>query len=155
MSAPTTTPSLTYLTTVKVKVGAPIEVGETSEGFRRVIPIVGGTVEGPELRGSVLPVGADFQLLKSDTLTELEAKYVIETDDGEKIYVSNVGLRAGSAEDIAALVRGEAVDPDRIYFRCVPRMVSGGRWAWLGSRVLVGTGVRHPDAVHLEFFVVE
>ncbi len=155
MSAQPTTPDLTYLATVKVEVAEPIEVGDTFEGFRRIIPITGGSVEGPELRGAVLPIGADYQLLKSDTLTELEAKYVIETDDGEKIYVSNFGLRAGSAEDIAALVRGEAVDPDRIYFRCVPRMVSEGRWAWLGTRIIIGTGVRYPHSVHLDFFVVD
>ncbi|GAA3666947.1 DUF3237 domain-containing protein [Arthrobacter ginkgonis] len=148
-------PALSYLATVKVEVSRPIEVGDTPDGFRRIVPITGGSVEGPELRGTVLPVGADFQLLKSDTLTELEAKYVIETDEGEKIYVSNFGIRAGSAEDIAALVRGESVDPQRIYFRCVPRMVSEGRWAWLGSRILVGSGVRHPDAVHLDFYVLD
>jgi hypothetical protein len=148
-------PALSYLATAKVEVSRPVEVGDTPEGFRRIVPITGGTVEGPELRGTILPVGADFQLLKSDTLTELEAKYVIETDEGEKIYVSNFGIRAGSAEDIAALVRGESVDPQRIYFRCVPRMVSEGRWAWLGSRILVGSGVRHPDAVHLDFYVLD
>ena len=147
-------PALSYLATVKVEVSRPIEVGDTPDGFRRVVPITGGSVEGPELTGTVLPVGADFQLLKSDTLTELEAKYIIETDEGEKIYVSNFGIRAGSAEDIAALVRGESVDPERIYFRCSPRMVSEGRWAWLGSRIIVGSGVRHPDAVHLDFYVL-
>ncbi|GER23762.1 hypothetical protein NCCP1664_22570 [Zafaria cholistanensis] len=148
-------PTLSYLATVKVEVSRPIEVGDTADGFRRVVPIAGGSVEGPELKGSVLPVGADFQLLKSETVTELEAKYIIETDEGEKIYVSNYGIRAGSAEDIAALVRGESVDPERIYFRCSPRMASEGRWAWLGSRIIVGSGVRHPDAVHLEFYVLD
>jgi hypothetical protein len=77
-------PALTYLTTVKVEVGEPIEVGNTIEGFRRVIPITCGSVEGPELRGAVLAVGADYQLLKSGSLTELESKYVIETEDGER-----------------------------------------------------------------------
>ncbi|WP_461173349.1 DUF3237 domain-containing protein [Arthrobacter sp. Z1-9] len=148
-------PTLSYLASVKVKVGPPIEVGETPDGFRRIIPIIGGTVEGPELRGTVLPAGADFQLLKSETLTELEAKYVIETEDGERVYVTNFGLRSGAAEDVARLVRGEVVAPELIYFRCTPRMVSTGRWAWLGSRIIVGTGERHPDAVHLHFYVVE
>ncbi|AUI50072.1 DUF3237 domain-containing protein [Arthrobacter crystallopoietes] len=149
-------PGLTFLATINVAVGQPIEVGETAEGHRRIIPIIGGTVQGPELNGSVLPAGADFQILKSETVTELQAQYAIETDDGDRIYVSNFGLRSGSAEDIAALVRGESVPPERIYFRCSPRLSSaGGRWAWLGSKIIIGTGERHPDAVRLNLFVVE
>ncbi|HEX2246492.1 MAG TPA: DUF3237 family protein, partial [Arthrobacter sp.] len=117
---------------------------------------VGGTVEGPALNGKVLPAGADFQILKSGTLTELQAQYAIETDDGDRIYVSNFGLRSGSADDIAALVRGESVPPERIYFRCSPRLSSAGeRWAWLASKIIVGTGERHPNAVRLNLFVVE
>jgi hypothetical protein len=150
------TPSLSFLTTIEVAVGEPIEVGETPEGHRRIIPIVGGTVEGPALNGKVLPAGADFQILKSGTLTELQAQYAIETDDGDRIYVSNFGLRSGSADDITALVRGESVPPERIYFRCSPRLSSAGeRWAWLGSKIIVGTGERHPNAVRLNLFVVE
>jgi hypothetical protein len=150
------TPSLSFLTTIEVAVGEPIEVGETPEGHRRIIPIVGGTVEGPALNGKVLPAGADFQILKSGTLTELQAQYAIETDDGDRIYVSNFGLRSGSADDIAALVRGESVPPERIYFRCSPRLSSAGeRWAWLASKIIVGTGERHPKAVRLNLFVVE
>ncbi|GAB3255176.1 DUF3237 domain-containing protein [Arthrobacter pigmenti] len=155
MTTPTP-PQLTFLASITVDVGAPVEVGPAPGGYRRIIPIVGGTVEGPELRGKVLPAGADFQTLRTDTLTELQAEYAIETDDGERIYISNFGLRSGPAEDIARLVRGEQVPPERIYFRCNPRMTSTGeRWSWLNSRILVGTGEREPDAVRLNLFVVE
>ncbi|WP_312182721.1 DUF3237 domain-containing protein [Arthrobacter sp.] len=149
--------SLTFLATISVQVGEPIEVGRTSAGLRRVIPILGGKVEGPQLRGTVLPAGADFQILRSSTLTELEAKYVLETDSGERLYVNNFGLRTGSEADISALLRGEPVDPARIYFRCTPRIEApaGGVWEWLSSRVLVGTGIRLPDEVRLDISVVE
>lgn len=150
-------PSLTFLATLSVQVGEPIEIGRTSAGVRRIIPILGGKVEGPELRGTVLPAGADFQLLRTATLTELEAKYAIETDDGERLYVNNFGLRSGSEADIAALLRGEPVDPARIYFRCTPRIEApdGGAWAWLSSRILIGTGIRLPDEVRLDISVVD
>ncbi|TQC49341.1 DUF3237 domain-containing protein [Rhodococcus sp. WS4] len=147
---------LSFLATFVVEVADPVEIGSTPEGVRRIIPIVGGRVEGPELRGTVLPAGADFQLLSSSTLTELEAKYAIETDDGDRIYVTNVGLRSGTAEDIAKLVDGEPVPPERIYFRCTPRLTAAeGRWAWLRSRILVGTGERLPGEVRLTVFVVD
>lgn len=149
-------PTLTFLATIQVEVGEPFEIGPTPEGVRRVIPITGGRVEGPRLNGTVVPMGADYQLLLSDTVTELEAKYAIETTEGERIYVSNLGIRSGSAEDIARLVRGEPVDPERIYFRCTPRLLSSGpEWSWLSTRILVGSGRRHPDRVELDVFVVE
>ena len=152
-----TPPTLTFLASISVQVGQPIEVGQTPGGLRRIIPILGGRVEGPELRGRVLPAGADFQLLRSATLTELEAKYAVETDSGERLYVNNFGLRSGSEEDIAALMRGEQVDPARIYFRCTPRIEApdGGAWAWLSSRILVGAGVRLPDEVRLDISTVD
>lgn len=149
-------PHLRLLARINVRVGAPVELGDGSVGSRRIIPIVGGTVSGPELRGEVLHAGADFQLLTSPTLTHLEAKYAVRTEDGEFLSIDNRGIRAGEPEDIAALVRGEAVDPSRIYFRCAPTITSSGpKWAWLASRVLVATGVRLPDEVRLTVYVVE
>lgn len=149
-------PQLTFLATVSVDVGEPIEIGQTPDGVRRVIPIVGGTVTGPKLNGRVLAAGADYQLLRSPTLTELVAKYVIETHDGARIFVSNVGLRSGSEEDTAALVRGAAVDPERIYFRCTPKLSTASpQWSWLNSRILIATAERYPDAVFLHLYVVD
>ncbi|GAA4379768.1 DUF3237 domain-containing protein [Paeniglutamicibacter cryotolerans] len=149
-------PRLVFLASLSIEVATPIEVGPTLEGTRRVIPIQGGTVSGPRLNGRILPGGADFQLLTSDTLTELEAKYVIETTSGERIYVANFGLRTGTPEDIAALVRGEEVPPERIYFRCTPRLLSAGEeWGWLASRIILGVGTRLPTEVRLELWIVE
>ncbi|MCQ1945721.1 MULTISPECIES: DUF3237 domain-containing protein [unclassified Arthrobacter] len=153
---PPSTPGMVFLATFVIDIGEPLEIGPTTEGTRRLIPILGGTVRGPLLNGKVLPGGADFQLLRSATLTELEAKYSIETDSGERIYVTNFGVRSGSAEDIAALVRGDEVDPARIYFRCTPRLLSGGpEWAWLSSRILVGSGTRLPSAVRISIWVLD
>ncbi|NHU84276.1 DUF3237 domain-containing protein [Kocuria sp. JC486] len=149
-------PALSFLTTLSVSVGMPLEVGPTAEGYRRVIPITGGTATGPELNGVIDPVGADFQLLIDETTTHLEAKYVLKSDAGERIYITNWGIRTGRAEDIARLVRGEAVDPERIYFRCTPRLESPGpRWGWLAERILVGTGRRLQDRVEIDVFVLE
>ncbi|WP_427005232.1 DUF3237 domain-containing protein [Pseudarthrobacter sp. H2] len=148
-------PDLSYLATFSIQVGTPLEVGETPDGFRRIIPILSGTVDGPGFKGSILSAGADFQLLRNPTLTELEAKYAVETSDGERIYVTNFGIRSGSAEDINKLVIGEPVDPKRIYFRCAPRLTSTGKnWAWLNSRIFIATGERLPDEVRLDVFTV-
>ncbi|WP_278190026.1 DUF3237 family protein [Rhodococcoides fascians] len=104
-------PELIFVAHLSVTVGEPIDVGEVVDGHRRLVPILGGTVEGPLLSGRVLPGGADHQILRTPTLTELDARYALETDAGERIAVHNIGMRSGAEEDIDALVRGEHVPP--------------------------------------------
>ena len=160
MSAPSPAapeaPGLTFLAELSVTVAEPIDVGPTPEGHRRVIPITGGTVSGPVLNGRVLPGGADYQLLRSATLTELDARYVLETDDGERIFVHNTALRHGSARDIELLNSGSAVDPSKIYFRCWPRLTTASpALDWLNTRLMLGTGERLPGRVVIRIFTVD
>ncbi|AEC19372.1 hypothetical protein PT7_0832 [Pusillimonas sp. T7-7] len=147
-------PELEHLATLIVDVGAPQEIGHTPGGRRRVIPITGGTVTG-QLSGHILPGGADFQAIRSHTFTDIHARYVIETDQGEMVYVENTGIRTGSAEDIAALAHGKPVDPERIYFRSYPRFETASpRLDWLNTHLFLGTGARHPDRVELNFYLI-
>jgi hypothetical protein len=125
-----------------------------SRGKRRIIPITGGTVTG-QVNGKVLPGGADFQIVVSETTADLDARYMVELDNGEHIFIQNRALRRGSAADIAKLVRGEAVAPEAIYFRCVPTFeVSSPALEWLTQSIFVGTGARFPDRVQLSIFRV-
>jgi hypothetical protein len=110
---------------------------------------------GPALNGTVLPGGADFQVLHSPELTELDARYIIQADDGALIHVHNNAVRHGSAADIARLNRGEPVDPAAIYFRCSLRFSTASEeWAWLNHVIAVGTGERYPDSVRIAVFIV-
>ena len=150
------TPALQHVLDLTVYVAAPIEagnvVGLNSRGKRRIIPIMGGTVSG-HVNGKILPGGADFQIVVSETTTDLDARYMIELDNGEHIFVQNRALRRGSANDIAKLVRGEHVAPEAIYFRCVPTFeVSSPALEWLTQSIFVGTGTRFPDRVQLSIF---
>ena len=158
---PLPTPELAFVADLTVDVAPAIEAGMVSglnsRGRRRIIPITGGSLTGPQLQGRVLPGGADFQLVVSDTCADLDARYLIALDGpayaGQHIFVQNRALRRGSADDIARLVRGEAVDPQAIYFRCVPTFeVSDVRLRWLTESVFVGTGARHPDRVEIRVF---
>lgn len=154
-------PRLVFVADMTVTVARPIEAGMVrglnSRGRRRIIPITGGSLSGPELQGRVLPGGADFQIVVSDTCADLDARYLIALDGaqhgGQHIFVQNRALRRGSAEDIARLVRGEPVDPQAIYFRCVPTFeVSDESLRWLTESVFVGTGARYPDRVEMRFY---
>jgi hypothetical protein len=153
-------PALRHIFTFEVSVTAPIEagtvIGLNSRGRRRIIPITGGTVTShvAELpNGKVVNAGADFQILVSETCSDLDARYMLELDDGSHLFVMNRALRRGSKEDIAALVRGERVDPARIYFRCVPQFeVEDAKHQWLSESIFVGTGERAPDGVKIHIF---
>jgi hypothetical protein len=156
------TPALEPVMDLSVTVATPLEAGTVtgthSRGKRRIIPITGGTVSG-QLNGRVLPGGADFQLVVSDTLADLDARYMLQLDDpawpGAHVFVQNHALRRGSAEDITRLVRGEPVDPAAIYFRCAPTFeVSHPALAWMTESLFIGTGARYPDRVEMRFFRV-
>src|SRR5664279_1367597 len=128
---PLAPPALVLFADLTVEVGAPIEVGVVAGGLRRVIPITGGRCVGRGWAARVVPGGADFQLVTSPTMARLEARYVLETDAGERIYVSNDAVRTAAPAVMARLVRGEAVDPAEVYFRCVPRFESAApAFAW-------------------------
>ena len=151
-------PELEYLGRLNIEVAAPVEVGRTYAGQRRVIPITGGSLTGPKVSGTILNAGADFQVIRSATESDLDARYVIELDDGARLFVMNVAYRTGSAEDITALAEGHEVPAERIYFRCAPRFEVAdsdtSSWRWLESTVVIGSGRREPDAVIIDLWIV-
>lgn len=151
-------PPLEYFGRLEIDVAEPIEVGKTQAGQRRVIPITGGTLSGPEVSGNILDAGADFQLIQSATESVLDARYVIELDDGARLFVMNLAYRTGAAEDITALAQGQKVPAEQIYFRCTPRFevadTTDTAWQWLESIIVLGSGRREPDAVIIDLWIV-
>ena len=149
------TPELKFFADLSVQVDRPQEVGPTHHGVRRVIPILGGTVQAHGWRGRVLSGGADFQLLLGPSMAELDARYVIETDAGDMIFVTNRAVRTASPEVMAKIIRGEPVDPSTVYFRCSPSFETASpALSWIAERLFIGTGARHPDKVVMRFFEV-
>ena len=76
-------------------------LGATPYGERRIINILGGTVEGPKLNGTVLPGGADWQIVRADGVVHLQARYTIETSAGGRILVDAEGYRHGPPDVMA------------------------------------------------------
>ncbi len=146
-------PRFRFFADLQVEVGVPQDVGATPRGRRRLIPITGGSARGDGWQARVLPGGADFQLIVSATTTELDARYVLEADGGDLIYVQNRALRCGPPDVMARLARGEPVDPAQVYFRCSPSFeTASSAFAWTAERLFVGSGARHPDQVVMRFF---
>jgi len=149
------TPGLLHVADLVVRIAEPIEIGLIAGNLRRVIPIAGGEVLGPRINGKVLPGGADFQIMRADGVTDLHARYVIETEERQLIYVENSGVRYGPPDLMEKLRRGEAVDPALIYFRTTPRFETAAPgYEWLMRNLFLCSGARYPDRVEMRFFQV-
>lgn len=148
-------PSFDFVGEVEAGVAAPIGFGAGPLGERRIVPILGGRVTGPRLSGEILPGGADYQLIRADGVAEIEARYTIRCDDGALVYVVNRGLRHAAPEDMAKLLRGELVPPDRVYFRTAPAFeTSAPQHVWLTRSLFLGLGERRPDSVRVRIFAL-
>src|SRR3954447_15351309 len=91
-------PGLELAMTVRVEIAGSLNLGEVGAGVRRVIPITGGTFEGPVIRGVGLPGGADGTLTRPDGVAEIWARYTLQTDDGVLIAIINAGLVVPQAD---------------------------------------------------------
>lgn len=148
-------PELKHFATLEIEVAPPQEIGKTMQGERRIIPITGGKVTGHDWQGKVLAGGADYQLITTPRVTQLDARYAIETDKGERIYIHNDAIRVASEDITQKIKNGEVVDPKDVYFRCVPKFeTSAERFQWITERVFVGVGIRKPTLVEVQLFEV-
>jgi len=149
------TPGLSLVTDLSAKVGPPVDVGATPNGVRRIVPILGGEVSGPRLNGTVMPGGVDYQVWRKDDVTEIHARYVIETTKVARVYVEATGLRRAPPDVMRRLFQGQPVDQASIYFRTVPRFETADPdLAWLMRAAFLCAGARFPDRAVLRFFEV-
>jgi hypothetical protein len=123
------------------------EVAPGPLGQRRLVVLDDqARFEGPRLRGTLMPGGVDWQLLRADGVTEIDATYLLRTDDGVLLKVINRGMRHAVADP---------TDPVAMYFRCTPAIEAPtGPYEWLNKSVYVCTGVRAPDGIELWFYRV-
>ena len=132
-----------------------MDLGTTQHGNRRIIPITGGKFEGPDIKGVIVPGGADWQIVRTDGVAELEARYTLRSDDDGLIYVVNKGYRHGPSEVMRRLAKGEPVDPKEYYFRTTPTFeTSVAKYNWLTRHVFVAAGERKPDRVIIDFYKI-
>jgi hypothetical protein len=138
-----------------VELGPPMSLGQGPSGERRIIPIVGGHFEGPVLRGTVLPGGADWQVVHADGMASIDTRYTLQTHDGALIYVSTRGVRHGPAEVLARLARGDQVDFKEYYFRIAVQLETGmADYLWVNRRVFVACAARLRDTVVYDLYAL-
>ena len=148
-------PKLEFAFQLKIKVASALEMGVIPAGTRRVIPITGGSFEGPAIKGTIAPGGYDWQIIRNDGVADLDARYVLTTDDGAFITIINKGLRHGPKEVMQKLAKGEKVDPSLYYFRSIPSFeTSETKYDWLTKSIFLATGIREPELVIIQVWKV-
>ena len=127
---PKEAPQLEFALQLKVTLGETFGINNTQHGRRTVIPITGGTFEGPNIKGTIINGGADYQLANADGRTELEAIYCIKTDDGVYIHVRNRGIIANGKD---------AEGRPSFYFRAAPQFEApaDSKYGWLNNALFV------------------
>ncbi len=132
-------PELSFAFEARVDIGPTEHVGHAGGAPVGFTPIVGGTVRGPRLSGKVVPGGGDWTVSRTGTAVDLDARYLIRADDGALIDIVNKGFWVAPPEVDDALDAGEAVHPDRYYFRTQPVFrTDSPQHAWLTRTVFVG-----------------
>jgi hypothetical protein len=140
-------PALEFVFEEIVTLGQATSPGDTARGGRLIIPITGGTFEGPGIKGEVMPGGWDWQLRRADGCTDVEADYFLRTDDGVVINVVNKGVICPGEGGAFPAVRTHPVFE-------APR----GKYEWLSQTAFVGTLEPAPPsagpAVKIRFYRV-
>lgn len=127
------------------------QVGDFGGGMRTIYPVTGGTVDGPRLRGKVMPFGADFMVARADKVNVLDVRAVIRTEDGADIYAFYPGLL--HQDSLGPLAKTPA---DGMYFRTTPRFETGAeQYRWLNRILAVGVGwIDQPGTVSYKVYAV-
>ena len=149
-------PRVTRVYRLEATLGQPLDLGESPQGHRRIVPLNGGTFTGPELRGKLLPgASADWQTVLPDGTALGDIRYTLQTDAGDLLYVQSRGVRHGSAAVLARLGRGEDVDASEYTFRTSTKIEAAARQLdWLNKGIFVSVGARRQGGVIYATYLV-
>ena len=148
-------PGMEFCFELFVQVDAPLDLGETAHGHRRIVPIAGGSFTGPRLEGTVVPGGADWQVIHPDGVVDIDTRYTLKTKDGALVYLKNSGLRYATPEVTKRMAAGELVPPSQYYFRTTPVFeTSAPELQWMVRSLFVGVAERRPRDVSVQVWRV-
>jgi hypothetical protein len=148
-------PKLELLFDIHADVEAPQVVGATPQGMRQIFVVKGGSVEGPRVKGKMLPGGGDWALIRSDGVVQLDVRASVQTDDGALIYATYGGVLAAEPAIFGRLLQGEDVPLGEYYFYVNPMFQTGApQYAWLNTLTAIGRGKVVPGGVEYRVWAV-
>jgi hypothetical protein len=150
-------PQLRLAYRLEAMLGEPLDLGDTIQGDRRIVPMTGGSFTGPSIRGKLVPgASADWQTVLPDGTAIADLRYTLRTEEGHLLYVQARGVRHGSPEVLARLGRGEDVDPSEYTFRTATQIQTAEpELDWLNKGVFISVGGRQPSGVIYETYLVQ
>jgi hypothetical protein len=149
-------PQLILVYRLEAMLGESLDLGDVSQGHRRIVPQTGGTFSGPELRGRLLPgASADWQIILPDGTVLADIRYTLQTDDGALLYVQARGVRHGKPEVLERLARGDDVGAGEYTFRTSTQIETAApELDWLNKGVFISVGGRRQAGVIYETYLV-
>jgi hypothetical protein len=149
-------PQLRHVYRLDAELDAPVDLGDTPQGHRRIIPLTRGHAAGPYFDAELLPAGgADWQIVRASGSSVADIRYTLETDAGALLYVQSQGVRHGAPGVLARLAAGEDVDPSEYTFRTsVTIETADPDLAWVNDGVFIAVGGRGPSGVSYDVYLV-
>jgi hypothetical protein len=147
-------PLLRHVYRLEAQLAAPVDIGLTPLGHRRVVAFSGGQAEGDDFHATLMPgSGADWQIVRADGSAVADIRYTLQTADGASLYVQAAGIRHGPAEVLERLARGEEVAPAEYTFRTTVSIeTSDSALAWMNDTVFVAVGGRRTGGVAYDVY---
>jgi hypothetical protein len=127
----------------------------TPVGARMTFITTGGTIDGPKLRGEILPGGGDWLMAGSDGVGRVDVRATIRTHDGVLIHYEARGVIKIPADGLDRLAAGEALPFEQTYVRTTPKFESADeRYAWLSEVVAVAYNILSPNHIDYRIYQV-
>jgi hypothetical protein len=149
-------PQLRHVYRLDAELDAPVDLGDTPQGHRRIIPLTRGHAAGAYFDAELLPAGgADWQIVRASGSSVADIRYTLRTDGGALLYVQSHGVRHGDPNVLARLAAGERVDPSEYTFRTsVTIETADPELAWVNDGVFIAVGGRRPTGVSYDVYLV-
>ena len=149
-------PKLEFIFEVNIDLGKPQDLNMTRYGKRRIINIKGGSVQGPEIKGTILPGGADWQTIRTDGTIDISARYTILTDNEELLFLQDSGIRTLPEQMISEGVSSHEVDQSKFIMRTTAKIEANknSKYDWLNRSIIVSAGSRQKASIIIRFYKV-
>jgi Protein of unknown function (DUF3237) len=127
----------------------------TPLGARMTFITTGGVIEGPKLKGEILPGGGDWLLVGSDGVGRVDVRATLRAHDGVLIHYEARGIIKIPGDGLDRLAAGEALGFEETYVRTTPKFETADeRYAWLSEAVAVGYNVLSPNHIDYRIYRV-
>jgi hypothetical protein len=134
-------PRLEFVYEAKVRLGEFTAMGKYQGQFERgALQLLGGTFEGPNIRGKILPSSKDWPVYYGNGVRSTDVNYVFVTDDGAHLFVTANGFRYDLPRMTGVLAESEQVQPAANLLRVMVQIQApeNSKYAWLNYNLFVG-----------------